>query len=763
MVRKLFVCCLVCAFLAATAAAASLPASAAATVELKVLPGMGGLYKVDQPLELTVAVENPGPALDGVIRVRLDEERQDRPHETIRFLMNVSVPSGSSGLYRLVIPGDLAASMPIVELVSGDTVLAGVRVEGAAVGGGQVILTLSEDIAGSGLQEWLSKNSDTQTSLKYLSPGELPGEALPLSLADVIMIDELNSSSLTGEQAGAIKEWLFTGGTLVLFGGAGSGAGGLFSELTPVLATGTTIVEGNLGGLRSGGPLRVASGELVAGRALAMDSGQTVLARRELGRGVVFFCGAAPRDLGGEALGVWSSIFGSPTGYGSGFKQVRRGAVDGMLVSASSYITRMAGPNVLVLAGLWLVYLMAVGPLLYLLLRRADRRDLAWALVPAGALTAALGFYFMAPSGRLQDSLSQTLATIEIFTPDLAEIRAGTSIVSSRGGELALRVPNSVYAVPAGGQGGLQNRPAVVCLEDAGSSVTYSGVEYGSLRQAYLYGLHREYGSIEEKLYLEGDLVKGELVNGTGFDLRDCKLLLGGRLISLGNLPAGGSARVEEVLEKGRYPAGRERLLMEIGGRNEPGEPFFLERQMLSQFSNDNRMENSIQFLGWHDGAPDIFKDTEKGGAREEGGLTMVKQSLSLHLPEGHFLLPAGFLVPASPGDYGVQVYPKYYEKRMAVSGQVELCYDLDKTGIKNSYDVEALYLEPVSYPYTAEIYNRLRDTWEPLPGEVRKITEEELQQYLGRDHKIVIRLMGEGREPYPVWPGLAVEGVAYE
>ena len=204
----------------------------------------------------------------------------------------------------------------------------------------------------------------------------------------------------------------------------------------------------------------------------------------------------------------------------------------------------------------------------------------------------------MAPSGRLQDSLSQTLATIEIFTPDLAEIRAGTSIVSSRGGELALRVPNSVYAVPAGGQGGLQNRPAVVCLEDAGSSVTYSGVEYGSLRQAYLYGLHREYGSIEEKLYLEGDLVKGELVNGTGFDLRDCKLLLGGRLISLGNLPAGGSARVEEVLEKGRYPAGRERLLMEIGGRNEPGEPFFLERQMLSQFSNDNRMENSIQFLG---------------------------------------------------------------------------------------------------------------------------------------------------------------------
>jgi len=51
---------LLCA-LAIAVIAAAFPSSAAAAVEMKVRPGLGGLYKTEQPLELLITLRNSGP------------------------------------------------------------------------------------------------------------------------------------------------------------------------------------------------------------------------------------------------------------------------------------------------------------------------------------------------------------------------------------------------------------------------------------------------------------------------------------------------------------------------------------------------------------------------------------------------------------------------------------------------------------------------------------------------------------------------------
>lgn len=757
---------LICAILAMAVMVTALPSSAAAAVGMKVRPGLGGLYKVEQPLELVITVENSGPGFEGTIMVRQEEERPERRRPDLaQFIMNVNVPADAHEQFRMVIPGELASMKPVVELVSGDLVLAKSRVEGIAVGGGRVILALSEEIME---QTWQSKSPGPEINMKYLSPGELPEDSLLLGSADAILIDPSSISSLNERQVRAVKEWVHLGGTLSLFGGAGAGDSGSFSDISPVRVTGRKTVDGKLAGLRSGGPLNVASGELVAGSALALENGVPVLARRELGRGQVLYCGVSPRDLGGEARGVWSTLFGvSPDPGSLPPKRPSLPMGAGSLAQASSYIPRLAGPPVPMLVLLWLIYVMAVGPLLYFLLRRADRRDWAWALVPAGALVAAGGFYLLAPANRLTNYLSQTLATVEIFSAELAEVRAGATVVVSRGGDLTVQAANNIYVVPAGDYGHTNNFSSVLVQQGGGkSSVSYSGVQYGSLRQVYAYGLQRRLGSIEGKLYLDGSSIKGDLINKTGLDLRDGGLLLGGRVLRFGRLPAGDTVHIEETLESLNVPASPEMLLTEMGGGgNRPGDPFVRERQMLSEMVHGEfGRPAGIQFFGWHDGAPGVFEVAGRPGQKEDYGLVLVKQSIKIDAATGKFRLPAGFIIPRTgerEGNFGL--IPDSEVKAIHAGDTVKLLYNIEDAGIEGNFNVEALEFQYTQgqYTYPVEIYNHQQDKWEQLPDGGRKIAADELSRYLS-GYKVWLRVTRpeEFQGPYPMWPGMAVEGV---
>jgi hypothetical protein len=610
-------------------------------------------------------------------------------------------------------------------------------------------------------QAWQNKSPGSEITLKYLSPGELPGKSLLLGAADTILIDPSSISSLNDQQAGAVKEWVRLGGTLVLFGGAGAGEGGIFSDISPVRVTGEKTVDGNLAGLRSGGPLDVASGNLVTGWVLSQKNGVPVLARRELGRGQVYYCGATPGDLGGEARGVWSTLFDTITNPDDKNLPAGSPRSAGALVSVSSYIPQLAGPPVPVLALLWLLYVAAMGPLMYYLLRRADRRDWAWALAPAGALAVAAGVFFLAPANRLQNYLSQTLAIVDVLSPELAEVRTGASFVAARGGELAVQPADDMYTVPVNNNGGPDKVFPLVQQDGGKVSVNYGSVQYGSLRQVWGYGLQRGLGSIEGSFYLEGDGVKGDLVNKTGLDFRESSLLLGGLVFKIGSLPAGGAAHVEASLEKLKSPAGQEMLITELGGGGtRPGDPFSRERQMLSETVNNRAgLQSSVQFLGWHDGAPGFFKVSGAAGQKEDFGLVLVKQEITMVVAPGRFNLPAGFIVPRS-GElkYASMNAP---EEKVAYDGYVKLLYDIERSGIMDHFMIEALDFQFTRGQFNSpvEIYNYQQNKWEQLPDGGEKIAADGLSRYL-KDNKVWLRVTGESRGAYPVWPGLAVEGV---
>ncbi|NLI11266.1 hypothetical protein [Pelotomaculum propionicicum] len=270
-------------------------------------------------------------------------------------------------------------------------------------------------------------------------------------------------------------------------------------------------------------------------------------------------------------------------------------------------------------------------------------------------------------------------------------------------------------------------------------------------------------GSIEGSLYLEGKSLKGDLVNQTGLDLRDSRLVLGGRVIRIGRIPAGGTVHIEEKLEGLNIPPGPEMLLAELGGRGNqprPGDPFFRERQILSEnVYGELGWPAGIQFIGWHDGPPGVFEVAGKPGQREDCGLVLVKQAIKMDIAAGRFHLPAGFITPRR-GDLKYTALTGV-ESKVIYDGHVNLVYNIDDAGIRSNFKIEALDIQYIQGQFASpvEIYNCQQDKWEQLPDGGRRITADELSRYLN-DNKVRLKVAGESPAPYPVWPGLAVEGV---
>lgn len=746
------------------------PETASAQAVLKIKPGLGGLYKVESPVELQITVQNTGEALKGYLVVDRDPDSWQRqeyipPENRLQYRREISMKAGESATFHMIIPGDLAASSPRVRLISGQHVIAAGRVEGTAVGGGLLAISLGEGALTSGLPAWLEKTLNGQVTLKYLPPEELPANSLYIGSADLIVVDPSAASKLTGDQAQALREWTAMGGKLLLSGGAGAQEGGPFGEITPVIVSGSTTTGGSLGGLSSlGGSLTVARGTAVSGRVLASTGGLPLLATRQLGRGNVLFSSPDLADMRGDNPKFWSALFGQKNDIKSVPEELlikARAAQGQNMAEASSYLPQLKLPPVPLLTSLWIVYIVVLCPALYFVLRRKGRQERAWYLVPLISLVAATGFFLMAPTQRLQGYLAQTLASIEILEPGLAEIDAAGTVVVPRGGDVSLESTGSFMVKPLFYRQGSPDEPITVTSTEDKNRIYFNDVEYGSMRQASAYGLWRNSGTIEGKISFDKSNMQGMLKNNTSYDLRDCKILVSGRLIEIGALPAGSTKKVNEHLDNWQLLTSPDSIFNRLNNRT--GDKFVRERQMvMEQLNRDGWRNSGILFLGWSDSTLPIFKVEQTKGKGSQHGLLLVKQQLELDFTGNTFTLPPGFVAPqVYDAEGGIEERP---DGMLMHGKKASLLFDLANALPGKEFKVTALEIaaQPRDADYLLEIYQWKTSEWVKVPSTGQRLTGEKLEGLVSRDLSVKLRLNRMSPEPgaVPVFPGLGLEGV---
>jgi len=532
--------------------AVAVESPAGLTMEANVL--LDGHARVGSWMAIDIHLANVGPAISG--ELRLAGGAQGRT----RFGTRVDLPTQSDKTYRLYAQPPGFGREIAIDLVDGDRTVATTKAAFSVHEATQLVVGIVAEQPGDivGDLDLLPNQNSVAPLTVALNVEDLPARVEAWGLLDRLVWQDTDSARLTAEQIDALRGWVAGGGRLVVVGGT-SGPASLtaFPDiLLPYRPTATTDVEpGALGALLGEVPdaataLPALTGELTAGRALATAGDRTVAAERPYGSGSVTIVGFDPTSswIAGTSMaeGMWRRLLPARTSGGPILGD------DSQIVSAASQLPTLALPPIGGLIALLGAYILLIGPINYLVLRRLDRREWAWVTMPVLIVAFAAGAYGFGSLLRGSDLIVNEVAIVRGSpgaTEGTAQIYLG--VFSPSRGTYQLRVPGgALLSSPTNGDflGGNGTTATLDVLQGDPAQVRDLGVGFGSLRTVRA-ETAVSVPLVQAQLRLEDGRLKGTVTNASNEVLSKPAVVLGGTVAKLSDLAPGASETIDVALQ----------------------------------------------------------------------------------------------------------------------------------------------------------------------------------------------------------------------
>jgi hypothetical protein len=765
---------------AAPAARAQTPAPVMA-----VTPAFDGYFKYGEWLPLYVSVENSGGDMEAELRVRVTGTGNNV------FAAPVSLPSGARKLVPLyVLPNNFTRVLE-VQLVSQEQLVASAKVSVRP----QINLSYFAGI--------IAPERGALTMLSGLStPGverpkvvvdialdQLPERWEGLASFDLLVINATDTSKMTPAQASALQTWVEKGGRLVLGGGSGAAAtlAGIPEGLRPVSLQGSTEVQQeNLDGLvryaqaskiNTPGPFVAAQAAPQDWVVWASDGSLPLLVERGVGSGRVFF---SALDLAGPPFDgwpgtqqFWYQMAGQYAEYNvnlpqdSSVRQMRSSSFYG----AVSNIPTMALPSIQGLSILLGVYILLVGPINYLILRRARRLHLAWVTIPAITLAFTAGAFGLGYLMRGNDLILNKVAIVEIPSSGPALVNSYVGLFSPRQQSYAVEVQGDGLVSPgdsSGYYGGPEMNTAgqeMVFVQGRPSLVQGITVNQWAMQRFTVEDTWPELGRLTGKVEIQGDVLRGTVKNETSVALTEVVVLVNRRYQMLGSLAPGEEKTVDlgiGGMTRDMYgPSLSYKLYMEPlsaqGGqmsRDVQLKTTILDNALdgppwanISQSANAQpRGIPRVVVMGWADQSPPAVG--VRGQEATEITTALLYGLLPLSLPEdGRVTIPPGLI----PGEFASEVV-NYGKCGPMTSTSVyldnaEMVFRFQIPTDLAAYQVEGLNLalavdNPTAKLKEYALYDWIKEDWTPINSEnTNSVLIRNTGAYINDNGEVRVRL----------------------
>jgi hypothetical protein len=362
-------------------------AAAASPVSLDVRPLLGGRFESGGWLALAVKLTNDGPPVAGYLLAGTSDGTARRP---------VELPAGARKQVTLYVRPQGFQRKIEVRFEKDTEVLAKAEADLQVLdttGAAQVVIV--GDGSGSLRAQLLSRGAGLPEPTSLL-PADLPERPEPLAGVDVI-VWAADSTALTPAQRRSLERWVAAGGQLIVLGGPDWQARSeAFSDLLPVSGlhavddANANGLSGWLGGTAPAGKMTAASGKPADGAlvlaTLQEKSAEPLLAAISRGAGRVFYFAV---DLATDQFRGWdgASLLWSRLVPEDLVTAQFGGVIPGpdqanSMTQALASLPSLDVPPVELLLAVIVGYILLIGPISYLVLRRFDRRELAWLTAP---------------------------------------------------------------------------------------------------------------------------------------------------------------------------------------------------------------------------------------------------------------------------------------------------------------------------------------------------------------------------------------------
>jgi len=524
--------------------------------------GFNSYVKEKAWIPMRITLVNAGDPIEGEVVVT-----NTSLVTTERFAQSVSL--GRNARRQMMLYAPPGSDSLEVRLISGDQVLAAVTpvIRQLAPADRLVLIVSDPPDAFNFIGDVRAPNGST-SALASLRLDQLPDRVAALDVADVLVISGVDTGAFTRAQREAIRQWVAGGGHLILGGGPDAPlvlAG--FAEIAPgrseralVNADVSALVE--LAAPVSLGtpapppvePVPVVRIQPAAShvRNLAGSNETPLILRREAGRGIVdqlaFDPALAPlRDWGGRAA-LFTALLGGRTGLASDVGFIGGGEAASFAAGA---LTAASPPPPLVVGGFFALYVLVIGPLNFLILRRLRKLSWAWVTVPVIVILFTL--LGLLTGFRLRGNVPQ----VHRLSVTLGDAATGDA---QSFGVFGLFSPRRVQAVVEAGRSlaHLIDQPRT--SDEPGPSVTFvigepSRIVGLALTNSELRTVYARDGAtllpISASLrFIPGTgnaaaAISGSVRNDTPHRLRDCTLVVGKDYQAIGDLAAGEAADVK--------------------------------------------------------------------------------------------------------------------------------------------------------------------------------------------------------------------------
>ena len=513
-------------------------------VTVKVSCGFDNNVKYGRYMRVTAVLNNSGGNLAGELSLLIPQYDNDN----IMYQKNAVLAAGETKRISFDIPYT-GNDKIVVKLVDEN---------------GDIIVKKTENIAAAGISSdcLVGVLSDDFSSLSYLrgvnrrlipfDAEQLPDTVQGLDSLDVLIVDNFDTGSLSVDQYDAVTGWVENGGTLVL--GTGSAAAKTLSAFKEVYLT------GRIGELGPDGVLDIS---LADAGVVTRDKERVYHQKEAKGRGNVQIISYMLSDQSRiDSIPGQAELGDTIAANLSDYKEAQLGKeqsqgmwyddsimrnigslADGKLPSAGKYAVILA------------VYILLAGPVLYLILKKKDKRNLMWVMVPALSVIFALGIYIFSSDTRINKPFAGYLSILTV-TDDKSDVvleETDFSITAPYNKNYQIVLDNQYQITPESRNGyyGYQQKESVsgyrravkydadkVILE-VRDTAAFTPVYFSSSGKRTL-DIKYNYDLVNTDFSL-----KGTFSNQMDFDIRDAYIFSNNTLTEVGDLKAGSTVNVD--------------------------------------------------------------------------------------------------------------------------------------------------------------------------------------------------------------------------
>ncbi|WP_300382043.1 hypothetical protein [Clostridium sp.] len=753
--------------------------------KISITSGINGNYKYNKYFPVMVEVTSENKDIDGEVNIKV---KIGSMGEYDVYSKGIIVEKGSSS--KVIIPIKVSENMSFVtvDLDEGNKTLISKNTnvtKGRVMDNNLFVGLLTEDRTSLGYLSsvGISSNESYITNLTTAALEEnLIGEnALNIDSLDSIIVNNYNLANFNEKHYDSLNNWINKGGTLIISSGANEGktiknikesflnikSKGYSEKKVDLFGEELNLLVSNLE--IEGAEIRLESNDIPLAYKVSKGSGEVIITTFDLGLEPLISSDKG-KTLIENLLAGKNVINKNNMGHGNYMYA-------GMELINNIPVEKVASVNTLIIV--FSLYAIIVGFIVFRVLKRKNKTDYTWFIIPIIAITFTLIINILGYKTKLKDTILNQINFVQISEDGKATSTGLIGIGSKYTGDLEIKndfnLDMSLLQEDNYYYGDENKKESILRIKttykDEGASFSVKGSGALDLKKFKVIGKEEIMPTLDVNIsVLSGENISGKIKNNLGYDLENALIISNTSVWEVGDIKSGEEINVEGLKQMGNY--GLESYGQALTQK------YYDVRWKKDEDLNQEKYKNIIRKGNLFSTANYIL-DTKKVmligvtdmevnyginfGKKSTSKLdtTLIAQEIKINTTdaEGNVNIPFGFI---SPRDEYVGNNIHFDQSSGSIYGSGEI---ISRYKIDNNIDIASIEFKNINIYYNEDsseknIYNYKTEKFEPLKMIGGHVAIKDITNYIN-NNEVKLKTILDDTKGSGAIPSIAVKGRA--